>query len=84
MFMILVVSLKYPFLRYRYACFAATVMLLYAYSFANSLGIAIIHSLEITRYLTNQLIFCLLPQCMTIFLIAELLVLWRPYRRGVF
>jgi hypothetical protein len=84
MFVILVVSLKYPFLRSRYGCFAVTVMLLYAYSFANSLGIAIIHSLEITRYLTNQLIFCLLPQCMTIFLVAELLVLWRQSRRGIF
>jgi hypothetical protein len=69
----LVVVLKNPSLRYNYGCFALTVMLFYAYSFANSLGIAIIHSLEITRYLTNQLIFCLLPQCMTIFLTAELL-----------
>jgi hypothetical protein len=49
-------------------------MLFYTYSFANSLGIAVIHSLEITRYLTNQLIYCLLPQGMTIFLAAELLV----------
>jgi hypothetical protein len=70
----LVVILKNSSLRYRYGCFALTAMLFYAYSFANSLGIAIIHSLEITRYLTNQLIYCLLPQCMTIFLAAELLV----------
>jgi hypothetical protein len=69
----LVVVLKNPSLRYNYGCFALTVMLFYTYSFANSLGIAIIHSLEITRYLTNQLIYCLLPQCMTILLTAELL-----------
>jgi hypothetical protein len=73
MFFILVVVLKNPSLRYSYGCFTLTVMLFYTYSFAGSLGIAIIHSLEITRYLTNQLIYCLLPQCMTIFLTAELL-----------
>jgi hypothetical protein len=72
MFIMLVAILKRPSLRYDYGCFALTLMLLYTYSFANSLSIAIIHSLEITRYLTNQLIYCLLPQCMTIFLAAEL------------
>ena len=76
----LVAILKNSLLRYRYGCFAITVMLFYTYSFANSLGIAVIHSLEITRYLTNQLIYCLLPQCMTIFLAAELLV--RKNRRA--
>jgi hypothetical protein len=75
--MTLVVSLKYSFLRYKYGFFAATVMLLYTYSFANSLGIAIIHSLDIERYLTSELIFCLLPQCMTMFLIAEIFLRWR-------
>jgi hypothetical protein len=80
MFMTLVVSLKYSFLRYKYGFFAATVMLLYTYSFANSLGIAIVHSLELTRYLFDQLIFCLLPQCMTMFLTAEILMEWRRYQ----
>jgi len=73
MSIMLVVVLKNPSLRYNYGYFALTVMLFYTYSFANSLGIAIVHSMEITRYLTNQLIYCLLPQCMTIFLTAELL-----------
>lgn len=73
MSIMLVVILKNPSLRYNYGCFALTVMLFFSYSFANSLGIAIIHSLEITRYLTNQLTYCLLPQCMTMFLTAELL-----------
>ena len=80
LFVALVVSLKYSFLRYKYSFFAATVMLLYTYSFANSLGIAIIHSLEVTRYLTNQLIFCLLPQCMTMFLTVEILMQWSRYQ----
>src|SRR5580700_6426870 len=74
-FSISIVVLKNPSLRYNYGCFALTVMLFFSYSFANSLGIAIIHSMEITRYLTNQLIYCLLPQCMTVFLTAELLLL---------
>jgi hypothetical protein len=73
MSIVLVIVLKSPALRSRYGCFALTVMLFYTYSFANSLGIAIIHSLEITRYLTNQLIYCLLPQSMAMFLAAELL-----------
>lgn len=80
-FVTLVVSLKDSLLRYKYAFFAATVMLLYTYSFANSLGIAIIHSLDIARFLTNQLIFCLLPQCMTMFLTAEILMHWSRYQR---
>jgi hypothetical protein len=75
-FVTLVVSLRCSFLRYKYGLFAATVMLLYMYSFANSLGIAIIHSLDVSRYLSSQLIFCLLPQCMTMFLIAEILMHW--------
>lgn len=70
---ILVMVLRNPTLRQNYGFFALTVALFYSYSFANSLGIAIVHSLEITRYLTNQLMFCLLPQCMTLFLIAEML-----------
>ena len=65
--------LRNPQLRNSYSYFALTVMLFYGYSFANSLGISIIHSLEISRYLTNQLIYALVPQCMTIFFAAELL-----------
>jgi hypothetical protein len=58
-------------LRNNYLWYAAAVLLLYAYSFANSLGIAFIHSLEIERYSTNQLIYCVLPHAMTIWLAAE-------------
>ena len=76
MSVILVMVLRNPTLRQNYGFFALTVALFYSYSFANSLGIAIVHSLEITRYLTNQLMFCLLPQCMTLFLIAEMLMYW--------
>jgi hypothetical protein len=74
MSVLLVIVLRNPSLRESYGSFALTIALFYFYSFANSLGIAIIHSLEITRYLTNQLVFCLLPQCMTLFLTAEILM----------
>jgi hypothetical protein len=62
---------KDPALRTNYGWFLATILLLFGYSFADTLGIAIIHTLEITRYLTNQLIHCLLPQCLTFFLAVE-------------
>jgi hypothetical protein len=60
-----------PALRTNYGWILATTLLLFGYSFADTLGIAIIHTLEITRYLTNQLIHCLLPQCLTFFLAVE-------------
>jgi hypothetical protein len=58
-------------LRTNYGWLLATILLFYTYSFANTLGIAIVHTLEITRYLTNQLSYCLLPQCLTLFLSVE-------------
>jgi hypothetical protein len=59
-------------LRENYGWFLGTILLFYTYSFANSLGIAIIHTLETQRYLTNQLVYCLLPQCLTFFLAIEM------------
>jgi hypothetical protein len=82
MSVLLVIVLRNPSLTESYRSFALTVVLFYSYSFANSLGIAIIHSLEITRYLTNQLIFCLLPQCLTLFLTTEILMCWRLRRHA--
>jgi hypothetical protein len=65
-----IISMKTD-LRTNYGRFLATILLFYTYSFANTLGIAIVHTLEITRYLTNQLSYCLLPQCLTLFLSIE-------------
>jgi hypothetical protein len=59
-------------LRENYGWFLGTILFFYTYSFANSLGIAIIHTLETQRYLTNQLVYCLLPQCLTFFLAIEM------------
>jgi hypothetical protein len=64
-------------LRENYGWFLGTILFFYTYSFANSLGIGIIHTLETQRYLTNQLVFCLLPQCLTFFLAIELHCSWR-------
>jgi hypothetical protein len=66
-----IVISKKPDLRINYGWLLATILLFYTYSFANTLGIAIVHTLEITRYLTNQLSYCLLPQCLTLFLSVE-------------
>ncbi len=69
--LLLFIVAKDPALRTNYGWFLATTLLLFGYSFADTLGIAIVHTLEITRYLTNQLVHCLLPQCLTLFLAAE-------------
>jgi hypothetical protein len=63
-----------PILRARYGAYVMMILLFYGCSFFNSLGIAIIHTLEITRYLTSQVIYCLLPQFMTMYLAAEFLL----------
>jgi hypothetical protein len=70
--LLLFILAKDPDLRTNYGWFLAATLLLFGYSFADTLGIAIIHTLEITRYLTNQLIHCLLPQCLTFFLAVEI------------
>ncbi len=67
-----VIIAKNTVLRINYGWFLGTILLFYTYSFANSLGIAIIHTLETSRYLTNQLVYCLLPQCLTLFLTVEI------------
>jgi hypothetical protein len=66
-----IVISKRPDLRTNYGWLLAAILLFYTYSFGNTLGTAIVHTLEITRYLTNQLSYCLLPQCLTLFLSVE-------------
>jgi hypothetical protein len=58
-------------LRARYGEYLTIILLFYGYSFFNSLGIAVIHTLEISRYLTSQIIYCLLPQVMMIYLLIH-------------
>ena len=71
-FVFAVIIAKNINMRTNYAWFLGIILLFYTYSFSNSLGIAIIHTLDISRYLTNQLVYCLLPQCLTFFLTVEI------------
>ena len=48
--------------------------LVYSYNFGNSLTIAVVHSLEVTRYVRIQLIYTVFAQCLSIYLILEVAV----------
>jgi len=67
--------------RQAYGPFLGVTALMFCYSLGTNLGVAIIHSLEVERYITNQLIYCVLPQCMTLYIVGEITcLLWK--RRG--
>jgi hypothetical protein len=65
--------------RYRphFAWLVAAVCLAYAYNMGNCLTIAIVHSLEVTRYVHAQLIFSVFAQCLSLYLLMELAVFRR-------
>ena len=50
----------------------AALWLAYSYNFGNCLTIAIVHSLEVTRYVRIQLIFTVFAQCLSLYLLLEL------------
>jgi hypothetical protein len=58
----------------RFRWLAALVLLVLCYNFGNSLGIAIIHSLEVWRYNTIQLIFAALAQFLAIWFLIEVAI----------
>lgn len=63
--------------RWRYA--ALLIFLLHAYSFGINLTLAATHSLDITRYSQNQLVFLTLAEGFTAVLLVEALLLFaRP------
>jgi hypothetical protein len=67
-----------PLRRKAYGLFLAATALMFCYSFGTNLGVAIMHSLEVERYVTNQLIYCVLPQCMTLYVVGEITyLLWK-------
>lgn len=49
----------------------AALLLAYSYNFGNCLTIAIVHSLEVTRYVRIQLIFTIFAQCLSIYFVLE-------------
>jgi len=50
----------------------AALLLVYSYNFFNCLTIAVVHSLEVTRYVRVQLIFTIFAQCLSLYLLLEL------------
>jgi hypothetical protein len=59
-------------LRAHFLWLIAALWLTYSYNFGNCLTIAIVHSLEVTRYVRIQLIFTVFAQCLSLFLLLEL------------
>ena len=59
-------------LRIHFAGLVAALWLVYSYNFGNCLTIAVVHSLEVTRYVRIQLIFTVFAQCLSLFLWLEL------------
>ena len=58
----------------RFGWFAALTLFTYAYSFANCLEVAIVHSLSNPRYTTVQMFIAILSQFLTITLIVEIVL----------
>jgi hypothetical protein len=52
----------------------AAVWLVYGYNFGNCLTIAVVHSMEVTRYVRIQLIYTVFAQCLCLYLVLELVV----------
>jgi hypothetical protein len=49
----------------------AALWLVYSYNFGNCLTIAVVHSLEVTRYVRIQLIYTVFAQCLSIYFLLE-------------
>jgi hypothetical protein len=59
-------------LRAHFLWLVVALWLAYSYNFGNCLTIAVVHSLEVTRYVRIQLIFTLFAQCLSLYLLLEL------------
>jgi hypothetical protein len=51
-----------------------SLWLVYSYNFGNCLTIAIVHSLEVIRYVRIQLIFTVFAQCLSIYFLLEAII----------
>jgi hypothetical protein len=71
-------------LRSRWCWIVALVLFLFWYNFGSCLEVAVLHTLDVVRYRTVQLIFTLLAQATAILLLVELVLdaLSRASRRG--
>jgi hypothetical protein len=61
-------------LRAHFLWLVVALWLAYSYNFGNCLTIAVVHSLEVTRYIRIQLIFTVFAQCLSLYLLLELAV----------
>jgi hypothetical protein len=61
-------------LRAHFLWLVVALWLAYSYNFGNSLTVAVVHSLEVTRYVRIQLIFTVFAQCLSLYLLLELAV----------
>ena len=74
-------------LRSHFLWLVAGLWLAYSYNFGNCLTIAIVHSLEVTRYVRIQLIYTVFAQCLSLYFLLEAitycarLLLARPLAR---
>jgi hypothetical protein len=59
-------------MRAHFAWLVAAIWLAYSYNFGNSLTIAVVHSMEVNRYVRIQLIFTIFSQCLSLGLLVEL------------
>ena len=60
-------------LRAHFAWLVAAIWLSYSYNTFNSLTTAVVHTLELTRYIRIQLIYTVFSQCLSIYLLFEIL-----------
>ncbi len=58
-------------LRRWYGPIAGVLLLLYSYNFGTTLSLSIGHSMDVDRYSTYQLVYTLLPQCVSLWLVLE-------------
>ncbi|MBV9009617.1 MAG: hypothetical protein JO354_10715 [Verrucomicrobia bacterium] len=74
-FVALVIIVLLPgYLRRDYRIFSRTVLFAYSYNFGNCLGIAIVHSLHVDRYLLAQYSFTLLSECIGLLFLVDVSV----------
>ena len=72
-------------MRLHFVWLVAAMWVVYGYNFGNCLTVAVVHSLEVMRYMRSQLIYTVFAQCMAGYFVAEVIaVAGRRLRAGKF
>ncbi len=69
-----------PALRQMYGRFAAVALFAFSYNFGNCLGTAVVHSLDVSRYVLSQYSFALLAECIGLLFLVEVALETRERR----